>query len=177
MTDSAREPLPEARHDTTANRLLREPAHQVSSKAPVLWAFGAAIRCVVILALLVAAVVFDWFPVPLWVWPVYVVMAVAYIVAMPVVRYRIHRWESTETAVYTQTGWLSRERRIAPMSRVQTVDFEQSAVGRLLGLASVTVTTASAAGPLEISMIDKPVADRLVDDLTRRTEAETGDAT
>ena len=67
---------------------------------------------------------------------------------MPRVRYRIHRWESTDTAVYTQTGWLSRERRIAPMSRVQTVDFEQGPIDRLLGLASVTVTTASAAGPL-----------------------------
>ena len=97
------------------------------------------------------AAVFDWFDVPLWVWPLYAVLAIAYVVAMPRVRYRVHRWESTETAVYTQTGWLSRERRIAPMSRVQTVDFEQSAIGRLLGLASVTVTTASAAGPLRIS--------------------------
>ena len=59
--------------------------------------------------------------------------SVAYVVAMPRVRYRIHRWESTDTAVYTQTGWLCRERRIAPMSRVQTVDFEQGAIGRLLG--------------------------------------------
>ncbi len=163
--------------ETGANPLLREPAHQVSTKAPVLWAFGAAIRSLVLLALLIAAKIFDWFPVYLWVWPVYAVLAIAYIVGMPRVRYKIHRWESTDTAVYTQTGWLSRERRIAPMSRVQTVDFEQSAIGRLLGLASVTVTTASAAGPIAISMIDKPVADRLVDDLTRRTEAEAGDAT
>jgi membrane protein YdbS with pleckstrin-like domain len=159
------------------NPALREPAHQVSSKAPVLWAFGAAMRSLVVLAVLVAAEVFDWFDVPLWAWPVYAVLAIAYIVAMPVVRYRIHRWESTDSAVYTQTGWLSRERRIAPMSRVQTVDFEQTLLGRLLGLASVTVTTASAAGPLQITMIDKAVADRLVDDLTRRTEAEAGDAT
>jgi len=163
----AREPYP----------ALREPAHQVSAKAPLLWAAGAALRCLVVLVVLVLAAIFDWFPVPLWVWPLYAVLAIAYVAAMPRVRYRIHRWESTDTAVYTQTGWLSRERRIAPMSRVQTVDFEQSAIGRLLGLASVTVTTASAAGPLQISMIDKPVADRLVDDLTRRTEAEAGDAT
>jgi membrane protein YdbS with pleckstrin-like domain len=163
--------------EVPANQALREPAHQVSTKAPVLWAVGATARALTGLVVLVLASVFDWFDVPLWVWPLYAVAAVAYIVAMPRVRYRIHRWESTETAVYTQTGWLSRERRIAPMSRVQTVDFEQSAVGRLLGLASVTVTTASAAGPLVIAMIDKPVADRLVDDLTRRTEAESGDAT
>ncbi len=159
------------------NPALRAPAHQVSTKAPMVWAVSAAVRAFGLLALLVIAEIRDWVPVPLWAWPVYMVLAVAYVIWMPQVRYRIHRWESTDTAVYTQTGWLSRERRIAPMSRVQTVDFEQSALGRLLGLASVTVTTASASGPLTIAMIDKPVADRLVDDLTRRTEAEAGDAT
>jgi membrane protein YdbS with pleckstrin-like domain len=173
VTDHASTSGPEA----AGGAALRQPAHQVSSKAPVLWAFGAMVQSLVVPIVLVLAIIFDWFDVPWWVWPVYVVLAVAYVVGMPMVRYRIHRWESTETAVYTQTGWLSRERRIAPMSRVQTVDFEQSAFGRLLGLASVTVTTASAAGPLRISMIDKPVADRLVEDLTRRTEAEAGDAT
>jgi membrane protein YdbS with pleckstrin-like domain len=155
---------------------LRDPANQVSAKAPVLWTVGAAIPS---LGLLIAVVVVDlvWLDVPWWAYPPIVVILVAYVVVMPRVRYRIHRWESTETAVYTQTGWLSRERRIAPMSRIQTVDFEQGWIDRLLGLASVTVTTASAAGPLQISAIDKPVADRLVDDLTRRTEAEAGDAT
>jgi membrane protein YdbS with pleckstrin-like domain len=159
-----------------ANPALRDPAHQVSAKAPVLWTIGAAIPSLV---LLVAVVVVDlvWFDVPWWVYPPLVVILVAYVAVMPRVRYRIHRWESTDTAVYTQTGWLSRERRIAPMSRVQTVDFEQGWIDRALGLATVTVTTASAAGPLQISAIDKPVADRLVDDLTRRTEAEAGDAT
>jgi membrane protein YdbS with pleckstrin-like domain len=159
------------------NPALREPAHQVSTKAPALWAFGATVRSLVLLGVLIAAAVFDWFGVPIWAWPLYAVVSVTYIVGMPVVRYRIHRWESTDTAVYTQTGWLSRERRIAPMSRVQTVDFQQGPIDRLLGLASVTVTTASASGPIVISGIDKPVADRLVDDLTRRTEAEAGDAT
>ena len=170
--------LPEPQGDEPgAIPALRDPAHQVSPKAPVLWAVGAAVRVVVLLVLLVVAAVFDWIPVPVWVWPLYVVLAIAYVVAMPRIRYRVHRWESTDTAVYTQTGWLSRERRIAPMSRVQTVDFEQSAVGRVLGLASVTVTTASAAGPIVINAIDKDVADRLVADLTRRAEAEAGDAT
>ena len=161
----------------SANPALRDPAHQVSTKAPVLWAVGAAFRSLFVLALLLVADLTGWLDVPWWVWPPLLVVAVSYVLVMPRVRYRIHRWESTETAVYTQTGWLSRERRIAPMSRVQTVDFEQGWVDRLLGLASVTVTTASAAGPLHINAIDKPVADRLVDDLTRRTEAEAGDAT
>ena len=143
----------------------------------MLWAVGCRGALRIVLIALVVVQIMDWLDVPWWLWPLLVVASIAYVVAMPRVRYRIHRWESTDTAVYTQTGWLSRERRIAPMSRVQTVDFEQGPIDRLLGLASVTVTTASAAGPLTISAIDKPVADRLVDDLTRRTEAEAGDAT
>jgi len=163
--------------DSVPHASLRDPRHQVSTKAPVLWAAAAVLWMLVLLVALIVVAVFDWWDVPLWVWPLYAVLAIGYVVVMPVIRYRVHRWESTETAVYTQTGWLSRERRIAPMSRVQTVDFEQGPLDRLLGLASVTVTTASAAGPLKIIGIDKPVADKLVEELTRRTEAEAGDAT
>lgn len=163
--------------DPAANPALREPAHQVSPKAPMLWAVGAILRCAFLLLVLGVVQFMDWWDVPWWLWPLVVVASIAYVIAMPRIRYKIHRWESTETAVYTQTGWLSRERRIAPMSRVQTVDFAQGPIDRLFDLASVTVTTASAAGPITITAIDKPVADRLVEDLTRRTEAEAGDAT
>lgn len=171
-SDSPPPPPPAA-----ASVALREPAHQVSPKARLLWTVSAALQEAFALTALVVVKLMGWWDVPLWVWPLYAVGAIGYVAVEPTLRYRIHRWESTETAVYTQTGWLSRERRIAPMSRVQTVDLEQSPVARLLGLASVTVTTASAAGPLKISGIDKEVADRLVEDLTRRTEAEAGDAT
>ncbi len=155
---------------------LRDPRERVSVRAPWLWAAGAVTFVGIVAA---AGVVADliWLDVPWWAWAAYAVVAIAYVVAMPVYRYRVHRWESTETAVYTQRGWLARERRIAPMSRVQTVDLEQGPVARLAGLAQVTVTTASAAGPLRIEGLDLPVAQRLVDDLTRRTAAEPGDAT
>jgi membrane protein YdbS with pleckstrin-like domain len=157
---------------------LREPAGRVSSRAPLVWAAGALIRAVLLAAGgVVASVVAELFTVPTWAWVAYAVLVAGYIVAMPFYRYRVHRWESTSTAVYTQTGWLARERRIAPMSRVQTVDLQQTAVSRLFRLANVTVTTASAAGPLRIEALDVAVAERLVDELTRRTEAEAGDAT
>jgi len=132
---------------------------------------------VVAAALVVATAVLGLFTLPWWAWPAYAALVVGYAVLMPTYRYRVHRWESSATAVYTQTGWLSRERRIAPMSRVQTVDLQQTAVSRLFRLANVTVTTASAAGPLRIEGLDRDVAERLVDELTRRTEAEPGDAT
>src|SRR5690606_40528718 len=50
------------------------------------------------------------------------VLAVGYLLVMPIWRYRVHRWEVAEHAVYTLSGWLWQERRIAPMSRIQTVD-------------------------------------------------------
>ncbi len=156
---------------------LREPAHQVSRTAQALWAVGAVIRSAVLVVVLAVAGLLGWWSLPWWGWLLLLPALAAYCVLMPLVRYRVHRWESTETAVYTQVGWLSRERRIAPMSKVQTVDLGQGPVARLLGLATVTVTTASAAGPLTIAGIDKPVADRLVADLTRRTESESEDAT
>ena len=44
-------------------------------------------------------------------------------------------------------------------------------------LATVTVTTASAAGALQISGLDREVARRLVDELTLKADAVEGDAT
>ena len=108
---------------------------------------------------------------------IWLVITVLYLSIMPVWRYRVHRWENTETAVYTQTGWLDQERRIAPVSRIQTVDMTRGPVAQALGLASVTVTTASAAGPLKIHGLDLDVARHLVEDLTALTIAERGDAT
>ena len=78
-----------------------------------------------------------------------VCLFLAWAAVVPQWRYAVHRWEVTETAVYTQTGWWARERRIAPMSRIQTVDHVEGAVERLFRLATVTVTTASAAGALQ----------------------------
>ena len=101
----------------------------------------------------------------------------AYVAVVPQWRYLVHRWEVTDTAVYTQTGWWSRERRIAPMSRIQTVDHVEGAIARLFGLATVTVTTASSAGALEIAGLDKDVARALVDELTIKADAVEGDAT
>jgi uncharacterized protein len=120
---------------------------------------------------------FDLFDVPWWIWPLLAVVLIAYVTVVPTWRYQVHRWEVTDTAVYTQTGWWSRERRIAPMSRIQTVDHAEGAIARLFGLATVTVTTASAAGALEIAGLDKDVARRLVDELTIKADAVEGDAT
>ncbi|MGO1049607.1 PH domain-containing protein [Crossiella sp. CA198] len=157
---------------------LREPANQVSPQAKTWWALQSVILWVfALIALLVSYLIWG---VTLW-WSlaavVIVVWAVLDLIVGPRVRYRWHRWETTDQAVYTQTGWITREWRIAPLSRVQTVDTERGPLQRALGLSTVTVTTASAAGALKIVGLDKDVAAALVDRLTAITEATQGDAT
>lgn len=157
---------------------LRDPAHRVAGKAPLMWAVGGLVRVAVgVGVLLLVSGPWHWFGMPTAAWIGYAVIAACYCVAMPVLRYRLHRWETTDGAVYTQTGWLTRERRVAPMSRVQTVDVSQGPVSRMLGLATVTVTTASSRGPLHIAGLARPVADQVVTELTRRAESLAGDAT
>jgi uncharacterized protein len=157
---------------------LREPSQRVSPRARLMWTTEALVQAAVLAivpAILIGPV--DLFDVPWWVWPVLAVVLIAYVAVVPRWRYLVHRWEVTDTAVYTQTGWWARERRIAPMSRIQTVDHVEGAISRLFGLATVTVTTASAAGALEIAGLDKAVARALVDELTVKADAVEGDAT
>lgn len=106
------------------------------------------------------------------------VLGVAMSVALvPLWRYRVHRWELSPQAVFTRTGWLIQERRIAPISRVQTIDTYRGPVDRLFGLANVTVTTASSAGAVHIAALDVDVADGLVAQLTDIAAIGAEDAT
>ena len=60
---------------------------------------------------------------------------------------------------------------------MQTVDYAQGPLARIFGLASLTVTTASAAGALRIDGLERDTALALVDQVTRRAAAAGGDAT
>ena len=159
---------------------VREPAQRVSARAQGMWAVEALVGVLVLLAGQVLWWALDDDPVrsPHWmVGGIWLVASVVYVTVMPRWRYRVHRWESTPHAIYTQSGWIRQERRIAPLSRVQTVDLERGPVAQLFALASVTVTTASAAGPIHIHGLDLPVAEQLVEALTAAAVAEPGDAT
>ena len=157
---------------------LRDPAHRVSPRARVMWHVETGIAALAVaVGLGVAAVLAAPDALRWWLLALAIVVCAAVAVVVPQWRYRVHRWEVSAKAVYTQRGWWARERRIAPMSRVQTVDFAQGPVARLFGLASVTVTTASAAGPLQIEGLERDVALALVDELTRKADLVAGDAT
>ena len=160
-----------------------DPVNPPSRKAPLVWAIAAAIPWTL---LAVAQVI--WFVLDARVSWLHAAAAVAtvlgvvtFVVVAPIWRYRVHRWDvaldSPTPAVYTRTGWLVQERRIAPISRVQTVDTHRGPLDRLFGLADVTVTTASSAGAVRIVALDSDVADRIVARLTDVAAIGDRDAT
>jgi membrane protein YdbS with pleckstrin-like domain len=158
---------------------LADPAHPPSRKAPLVWALGAAIPLTMLVVAQVVWFLLDarlaWLHVAAA--AVTVAAVVLYVVVAPLWRYRVHRWEIGAQAVYTRTGWLVQERRIAPISRVQTVDTQRGPLDRLFGLATVTVTTASSAGAVRIIALDSDVADRIVAQLTDIASLGEQDAT
>jgi uncharacterized protein len=157
---------------------LRVPGNRVSRRAISFWTARAALGgLVVVLGEIVAAAASGFGA--LWLATVIVtaVVFVARAVIMPRWRYRVHRWEVTDQALYTRSGWFSVHWRIAPISRIQTIDSHRSVGERIFGLANVTATTASAAGPVRIHGLDRGLADRLLDQLAVATGRTPGDAT
>ncbi|MPY79448.1 MAG: PH domain-containing protein [Actinophytocola sp.] len=155
---------------------LRPPNNQLNRRCLLWWRAWIAL---VVLPIVGALAI-----VGLLVAPVLTVLAgiaaaggLAYGVIMPLWWFRVHRWEVTDTAVYTRTGYFWQESRIAPMSRIQTVDTVRGPLQQLLRLATVTVTTASAKGAVRIVGLDAELAADLAAELTRITQATPGDAT
>lgn len=157
----------------------RPPRHRVAPGARTYWLLTRALVLVLVLAAtLVPALLWEggrtWL---LWAAAALTVLLLPGLVLAPWLRYRTHRWEVTATAVYSRTGWLGREWRIAPLSRVQTVEAKRNVLHRLLGLAAVSVTTGSAQGAVVIQGLDAQTADELVAQLTDAVAETQGDAT
>ncbi|MEO8816396.1 MAG: PH domain-containing protein [Mycobacterium sp.] len=156
-----------------------DPANPPSARAPLVWALVGAVPWLFLAAgQLVWAVVDQRAPeLHAAALAATVLGLLVSVVVAPLWRYRVHRWDISPQAVYTRTGWLVQERRIAPISRVQTVDTYRGPLDRILGLSNVRVTTASSAGAVHIVALDAPVADRIVAQLTNIASLEAGDAT
>lgn len=179
MTEDIGVATTETRNEGSAQ--LRDPAYLVDPAAIRYWAVKSLVSGLI--SWVVIFVVYS-FVIPdswrVWAAPLAIAFVVWDVVELAVVprwRYQVHRWEVTSSAIYTRSGWFNREQRIAPLSRVQTVDSERGPLMRMFKLASITVTTASAAGPLTISCLNTDVADRVVADLTAITSRSEGDAT
>ena len=157
---------------------LREPRNQVSRRALGYWTASAAVGAVVVLGIEIGIAAMCGFGTGWWALiGVSAPLLLARVLIMPRWRYRVHRWEVTEDALFTRTGWFSVRWRIAPISRIQTIDSERSLPERIFGLANVTATTASTAGHIKIRGLDRAAADELQAELSLATARIPGDAT
>ncbi|MFB7916207.1 MULTISPECIES: PH domain-containing protein [unclassified Streptomyces] len=158
---------------------LRPPRHRVGSRAIGWWTVQSALLAVP-LPLTFGIL---WASIPptreffMWATLISLLPGLIYTAVMPTWRYRVHRWEVTDEAVYAASGWLWQQWRVVPLSRVQTVDTLRGPVQQMFGLSGVTVTTASASGAVKIKGIEHKVAEELVEHLTRFTQATAEDAT
>jgi membrane protein YdbS with pleckstrin-like domain len=158
---------------------LRPPQNPVDRRAIGWWTtnllllFAAPVAVLVLLGVLITPARF-WLLLPAVVIGVVGLVAV---VALPRWWFRVHRWEVTGTAVYTRTGFFWQEWRVAPLSRIQTVDTRRGPLEQRFGLATVVVTTASAKGAVTMPGLDHAVAEEIAEQLTVTTQAVPGDAT
>lgn len=162
----------------------RAPAYQVSPRAVWLWTLEGTLSSVFLVAagLGASALVSDDAP-RLFGWlanaapylaGLYAVIA---ILIRPRLRFRVHRWEVTDEAVHTLTGWLEQIWTIIPVARIQTVDVNRGAMQRMLGLASVAVLTASSKGTVLVVHLDAELAGRVATDLAARAAVVRDEAT
>ncbi len=169
---------------TAAPSPVREPAWPLSRSAIGLWITEGAITSLFLgigAALFAVFVPSDApapFPVLGWVIPIAVlVYAVVAIGVRPRIRFRVHRWEVTDEAVYTLTGWLTRTWTLVPISRIQTVDVTRGVLQQLFGLSTVAVMTASSQGTVQVWHLEADVAQQVADDLAHRAEQVRDQAT
>jgi membrane protein YdbS with pleckstrin-like domain len=164
---------------TASGTRLRPPRHPVDRRAIGWWStdllllVAAPVMVLVVLGILIRPARF-WLLVPA---ALIAVIGLIAVVALPRWWFRVHRWEVTDIAVYTRTGWFWQEWRVAPLSRIQTVDTRRGPVEQRFGLATVVVTTASAKGAVTIAGLDRALAEDIAEQLTVTTQAVPGDAT
>ncbi|ANI92812.1 PH domain-containing protein [Dietzia timorensis] len=159
---------------------ILEPRYRVSPKAPIAWTLESMWSIIILVALQVGWYFWGDNVMAFWNWVA--AAATAWIgffslVVAPTWRYMVARWDFSETAVFAKSGWWTHQYRIAPLGRLQTVYTKRSMFERMLGLASVVASTASAHGSVEIKGLPLADAETLADHLLKIAELDEGDAT
>ncbi|WP_425464753.1 hypothetical protein [Nonomuraea terrae] len=93
---------------TSADLVLRPPRRPSDPRATRWWLTQALVT---VLPPVLVLVLLAWLIPPARPWlllsaAIIGVPGTAYAIVMPPWRYRVHRWESTENAVFTRAGWV-----------------------------------------------------------------------
>ena len=108
-------------------------------------------------------------PVPAWAvaLPVAVLAALA-IGPLQTLRWRRWSWCLTDQAIELRSGVVTRRHVVVPHFRVQQIDVLEGPLERLLGLATLRVTTASASGSVDLPGLTASMAPGVRSELLAR---------
>ena len=124
----------------------------------LLWRIGLLPSFVLPLTVL-GGLTIQLLPVPAWsvALPLAVLLGLA-IGPLQRLRWRRWSWRMTDASVELRFGVLTRRHVTVPHFRVQQIDVLEGPLERLLGLATLTVTTASAAGSASLPGLPASIA-------------------
>ncbi len=103
-------------------------------------------------------------------------VGIAWLVWYPRAKLRRWRWRLTDRAIELRHGVIVHRHDALPYFRIQQIDISQGPIDRMLGIAGLSVTSASAAGSAALPGIPAAVAPDVRAELLRRAEASLGDA-
>jgi membrane protein YdbS with pleckstrin-like domain len=139
------------------------------------WRVSTALR----LGLLLGGVVFAaWTFAPDFATPITVLAGLLWAGSVawhPRARLRRWRWRLTDIAIELRRGVIVHRHEAVPYFRIQQIDIEAGPIDRLLGITSLSVTSASAAGSATLPGIPAEIAPEVRQELLRRAEAALGD--
>lgn len=111
-------------------------------------------------------------------WAVPIVATIVWLIGVtwyPRARYRAWHWRLTDIALELRYGVLVHRHEAVPYFRVQQIDISQGPFDRLLGLATLQVTTASASGSAGLPGIPAADAPQIRVQLLARAAVAVGD--
>ncbi len=101
--------------------------------------------------------------------------ALVSVVVYPRMRFRRWRWQLTGLAIDMRSGVVMHRQETVPYFRIQQIDIVAGPVDRLLGLASLQVTTASASGSATLPGIEAESAPLVRAELLARAAQAVAD--
>ncbi|HEV8379487.1 MAG TPA: PH domain-containing protein [Tepidisphaeraceae bacterium] len=134
---------------------------------------GRLIVAAIIAAVLVAIPIlnqrFKWFPMPLWVWPVAIVLA-AICLLVPIILTRTIKYKISNYRIDYERGILSKKYDTLELWHVDDVSMKQSLLDRIFGTGDITVVSNDESTPhLQLHGVPNPKP--LFDSLKQRVIA------
>ena len=115
-----------------------------------------ALVAAILIAIPILDAKFHWFPLPLWVWPVALVLA-AIALLIPIMMIRSIRYRITNYRIDLERGIVSKNIDTLELWHVEDIKFHQGLIDRIINTGDITVLSHDDTTPrLELSGVPNP---------------------